>query len=218
MANGRNPKRKGTDSGRDQGSFIAIPWSVIDCHAFTLISHPSKSLLYEVARQYHGHDNGRMLLSMAYMKKRGWNSADTLTKAKRELMENGFIYQTVMGHRPNKASWFAVTWRVLDRLPGYDPGAVEGFVRSAYLKVSSDKNAILRPLAGIEKLCIGPLDGTDVHTLIPPAGAVVACFDTSPIPPAGNPLDKPSTWTKTKSGSYSQLKINPLNLFTNLIQ
>ena len=37
-------------------------------------------------------------------------------------------------YRPNKASWFAVTWLPLDKILGYDPGAEQGFIRSAYLK------------------------------------------------------------------------------------
>ena len=122
MANGRNKTRKG-DTGRDGGGFIALPWSVLDCPGYARLSVHARALLLEVARQYHRDDNGRMLLSRAYLQTRGWKSVDMLTKAKRELLDAGFIFQTVMGHRPNRASWFAVTWRVLDKLPGYDAGA-----------------------------------------------------------------------------------------------
>ena len=84
MANGRNPKRKGHDTSRDQGGFIALPWSVLDCPAYARLSHPAKALLFEVARQFVRDNNGRLLLSRAYMAKRGWKSADTVSKAKRE--------------------------------------------------------------------------------------------------------------------------------------
>jgi hypothetical protein len=116
MANARNPKRKGHDTSRDQGGFIALPWSVLDCPAYARLSMHARALLLEVARQYHRDDNGRMLLSRAFMAGRGWKSADMLTKAKAELLESGFIFQTVQGHRPNRASWYAVTWRSLDRI------------------------------------------------------------------------------------------------------
>lgn len=33
MANARNPKRKGQDTSRDQGGFVALPWAVLDCPA-----------------------------------------------------------------------------------------------------------------------------------------------------------------------------------------
>ncbi|PIG09474.1 hypothetical protein [Comamonas sp. 26] len=131
MANGRNKGAKG-DAGRDAGGFIALPWSVVDSPAYATLSMHARCLLIEVSRQFVKDNNGRLLLSRAYMETRGWKSSDMLTKAKRELLATGFIYETVMGHRPNKASWYAVTWRVLDKHPGYDAGAAEGFVRGAY--------------------------------------------------------------------------------------
>lgn len=131
MSNGRNKGRK-SGSGRDPGLFIALPWLVMDSPAYQCLSMHARALLLEIARQYMHDNNGRLLCSRAYMLKRGWKSADMLAKAKRELLEGGFIHETVKGHRPNKASWYAVTWQTLDRHPDFDAGAAEGFVRSAY--------------------------------------------------------------------------------------
>ena len=133
MANGRNRGQKG-DSGRDAGGFVALPWSVLDCPAYARLSHPARALLFELARQIVRDNNGRLLASAAYLAKRGWKSADVITRAKRDLIEAGFIHETVKGHRPNKASWYAVTWRVLDKIPGFDIGAAEMFERGAYQK------------------------------------------------------------------------------------
>jgi hypothetical protein len=133
MANGRNSgKRAAID--RDQGRFVALPFSVIDSVAYKNLSHPARSLLIEIDRQYCFDNNGRLLASYAYLRKRGWTSADTITRAKRELLAAGLIHETVKGCRPNKASWYAVTWRPIDRLQGYDEGALQTFVRSAYAK------------------------------------------------------------------------------------
>ena len=123
---------KSIPSGRDSGGFIALPWSVLDCEAFLNLSPHAKALLLNIARQFVRDNNGRLLASMSHMRKQGWTSNAMLTKAKRELLEGGFIYETVKGHRPNKASWYALTWQTLDNLDGYDFGAKEGFVRSAY--------------------------------------------------------------------------------------
>lgn len=90
MANGRNSGKKG-DAGRDSGGFIALPWSVLDCPAYALLSHPAKALLMEVARQFVRDNNGRMLLSGAYLSKRGWSSVDVVTRAKRELLAAGVV-------------------------------------------------------------------------------------------------------------------------------
>ena len=79
-------------------------------------------------------NNGRLLLSRRYLSKRGWKSSDMIAKGKKELLDGGFIHETVKGHRPNKASWYAITWQAIDHIPGYDAGALVGFRRSAYTK------------------------------------------------------------------------------------
>jgi hypothetical protein len=203
MSNGRNPKRKNIDSSRDAGGFIALPWSVIDCPAYRRLSLIAKCLLVEVARQYCKDNNGRMLLSRAYMSKRGWMSNDTISKAKLELTEAGFIYQTVMGHRPNRASWYAITWYSLDRLVGYDVGAETGFLRGAYLKNPPLKNASLTPSHGTEKPHIVPLGGTRDQRLVPPHGTIRTCIDASPTPPHGHHLEKPSIATNTQRINFN---------------
>jgi len=128
----RKSSRQAGKSGRDPGGFVAIPWSVLDSNAYRSLSMHAKALLVEIARQLRGDNNGALLCSRAYMGPRGWKSADMLTKAKRELLEAGFLHETVMGRRPNKASWYAVTWSGLDRINGFDPGAAETFNRGAY--------------------------------------------------------------------------------------
>lgn len=128
----RRDKRARAASGRDPGCFVAVPWSVLDSPAYQALSMHARALLLEMARQLDGHNNGALLCSRTYMAGRGWNSVDMLFKAKAELLKAGFLHETVMGHRPNKASWYAVTWLCLDKISGYDPGAAELFKRSAY--------------------------------------------------------------------------------------
>lgn len=216
MANGRNPKRKGHDSGRDAGGFLALPWTVLDCPAYARLSHPAKALLFEVARQFVRDNNGRMLLSRAFMAKRGWKSADTITNAKRELLTAGFIHETVIGHRPNKASWYAVTWRSLDKIPGYDPGAAETFKRGAYQQNVPLQNASLVPPAGTESALIVPPAGTGKPPTVPPAGTIKAVLPRLSVPPAGHHLDMPSVGVNNH-GSYKRLNRGCAQLFTSLI-
>ena len=207
MANGRNKGRG--DSGRDSGGFIAIPWSVLDCAAYARLSHPARSLLLELARQL-GHDNnGRLLASATYLSKRGWNSSDVITRAKRELLEAKFIHETVKGHRPNKASWYAATWRALEKLPGYDFGAEATFERSAYklaepLKVKptrdelydrwngAAKNASLTPSGGVATLSIAPPGGVGASRVAPSGGPIRPPLRVLSTPSHGNHLDMPS--------------------------
>lgn len=191
MANGRNKGRR-RDAGRDAGGFVALPWSVLDCAAYARLSHPARSLLFEFARQFVRDNNGRLLASAAYLSKRGWKSADVITRAKRELVDAGFVFETVKGHRPNKASWFAVTWRALDRLPGYDIGAEQCFERGAFRKSEPLKNASLRPPSGVVRPVIAPSGGVETMPLAPSRGAIRATFDPRSTPSGGNHLEKPS--------------------------
>jgi len=177
-------------SGRDAGGFVAMPWSVLDCQAYRLLSHPARSLLAEFARQYVQDNNGRLLASGKYLSKRGWKSADVIQRAKRELVEGGFIYETVKGHRPNKASWYAITWQNLDKHSGYDAGVWEGWqsARSGYSQIKA-----IIPLKGVVGKIIAPPCGVVIHPPIPLGGTIMNSFKHSSIPSGGNHLDIPST-------------------------
>ena len=188
---GRDRNRKGHDNNRDSGPFVALPWVVLDSPAYIGLSHPAKALLMEIARQIARHNNGRLLASRAYLAGRGWKSHDTITRAMRELIEAKLIHQTVMGCRPNKASWYAVTWRTLDRIPGYDAGAAESFQRGAYAKQPL-KNASLSPSHGLETAATGPSHGPERVPLSPPPGPIKSVFGTASSLSHGHHLDKPS--------------------------
>ncbi len=188
---GRERSRKGHDTSRDSGPFVALPWSVLDSPAYIGLSHPAKALLMEMARQYVRDNNGRLLASRVYLANRGWKSHDTIARALRELTAAGLIHQTVMGCRPNKASWYALTWRTLDRIPGYDAGAAESFQRGAYTKQPM-KNASLSPSHGPETAATSPSHGPERGPLCPSPGPIKSVFGTASSLPHGHHLDKPS--------------------------
>ena len=208
MANGRNKLRRG-DAGRDAGGFVALPWSVLDSPAYSGLSHPAKALLLEFARQFVRDNNGRLLCSMTYLGPRGWKSNDVITRAVRELVAAGFVHQTAQGHRPSKASWYAVTWRALDRHPGYDVGTMESFQRGAYRlwvaaqrpteiapptpSPGAEKNASLTPSPGVERASRAPSPGVGALPTAPSPGAVEGGFGAFSTPGDGDHLEKPST-------------------------
>lgn len=179
-------KRKG-DTGRDAGGFAAIPWTVFDSPAYARLSHPAKALLMEFARQFVRDNNGKLLCSMAHLRSRGWKSADVVHRAKLELLQAGFIHETCKGQRPNRASWYAVTWRTLDRHVGYDHGTIESFERGAFRK-----NTSLSPSPGIGRASIVPSPGIGKPPPSPSPGTMEATFARLSIPSPGNHLDKPS--------------------------
>lgn len=191
MANGRGAGRKG-DKGRVPGGFVALPHSVMDCPAYAGLSHTAVRVLLEIARQYIRNNNGRLLASAAYLAKRGLRSVDVITRAKRELIQAGFIHETVKGHRPNRASWYAVTWNLLDPHPDYDPGAAATFERGRYARQAALKNAPLRPSGGATGPAITPWDGVEELPTAPSGGAIQAPFDPPSAPSGGDHLEIPS--------------------------
>jgi len=210
-------KSSRVDESRDPGGYIALPWSVIDSQAYRNLSYTGKALLIELARQYVRNNNGRLLLSQRYLVTRGWRSGDVILRAKRELLDAKLIYQTVQGHRPNKASWFALTWYTLDRLPGYDDDAVDGFRRGMYATTPlpkpkptrealyekwRDAGAIrpekstsrksLTPAHGVGTGAIAPADGVEQDCVAPAHGAIGGVSGTLSTPAHGDHLEKPS--------------------------
>jgi hypothetical protein len=176
MANGRGgSKKKRYQNDIDGTQFHMLPFVVLDSKNFINLSHPAKALLLEFARQYGAGYNGRLLCSMRYLEPRGFKSSDVVTR--------------VMGHRPNKASWYAITWRPLDKLNGYDVGAEKTFVRSAYRKNDVMKITPFVPSKGVESKNIEPSNGIDKPTSTPHSGAIRGVNGTFSIPSNGNHLD-----------------------------
>lgn len=191
MTNIRNQKRRNTN--RDPGGFVAMPWSVLDSLAYANLSHPARSLLIEIARQYVRNNNGRLLASRAYLAKRGWKSAAVIDRAKHELIDAGFLHETVKGHRPNKASWHALTFYTIDHHRDYDTGALETFRRSAYLDLKPQKIVSLSLAKGTERTLIVPSDGTERTSSVPSRGAMTPNFGVLSVPRERHLLDMPST-------------------------
>lgn len=171
MANGRNKSGR-VDLSRDPGRFIALPTSVVESAAYLSLSHPARSLLLEFAYQYLGDNNGRLLASLRYLSKRGWTSSDTLSRAKTDLLKAGFIFEMVKGSRPNKASWYAVTWRSLDKDRRYDAGTESLFERGAYKNQTAKKIDALNPCSGQPSGLIAPRYGAPGQPLAPPGGVI----------------------------------------------
>ena len=217
-------KKSRVDESREPGGHCALPWCVIDSQAYQSLSYPAVALLIELARQRQGHDNGRYLLSGRYLATRGWRSKGVIERARRELLDAKLIYQTVQGHRPNKASWYALTWYTLDKLPDYDAGAVEGFRRGMYAtfqpstpaptrealfekwrghgKKPPSKINTLSPAGGVEKAAIAPAGGVESLPTTPGEGAIRALLPPLSTPANGHPLDIPSCTGESLSAGF----------------
>ncbi|TVT58377.1 MAG: hypothetical protein FHK80_07235 [Azoarcus sp. PHD] len=99
------------------GRFLALPHLVLDCPAFIGLSAPASRLLLDVARQFAGHNNGKLLCTLSALKPRGWTSNDTLSRARKELEAAKLMQKTREAMKPHRAAWFGLCWLPLD----YDP-------------------------------------------------------------------------------------------------
>ena len=126
-------QKKRSSKTRDGGRFLALPYTVLDSPAFLHLPAPAVRLLLDVARQYNGENNGKLLASNKYLSTRGWTSHDTALRARRDLELSGLIFETRKGMRPNRTAWYAVTWMTLDWTADMDIKR-EDFTRGAYAK------------------------------------------------------------------------------------
>lgn len=186
---------------RDAGLFVALPHAVLTSVAYRGLSHTARSLLIDIAMQLspRGENNGQLLCSRNHLASLGWKSADTVQRAKDDLIKAGFIFETVKGQRPNRASWYAVTWMALDRHQGYDAGTLAGFRRSAYMDAEARANLVIAPAkpdreslfrkwdassqagqnAGAKNDHLIPPHGTGAPSAVPSPGTGSACIAPS---------------------------------------
>jgi len=102
---------------RESGSYTAIPHAVTGTRKYRTLSYLGKALMLDLSSQYNGKNNGDLAAPWPGMKELGWRSSSTLWKAKKELMDVGFIICTRHGWQ-NVPSLFAFTWFAIDECSG----------------------------------------------------------------------------------------------------
>jgi hypothetical protein len=89
--------------------FIQIPNRCLISENFKSLSPFACKLLLDAASQFKGYNNGDLCISWSVMKNRGWRSAATLDKARKELVEKGWLILTRQGGR-NRCSLYAISF------------------------------------------------------------------------------------------------------------
>lgn len=96
--------------GRSKKSYyITIPNQCLASENFTSLSTKACKLFLDMAAQCKGYNNGDLCMTWSIMKKRGWKSQDTLARAKKELLDKGWLILTRQGGR-NRCSLFAFSF------------------------------------------------------------------------------------------------------------
>ncbi len=92
-----------------------MPWSVYDSPEHQALGYAARALLMDIARQYTGQNNGKLMATKKVLEKLGNKmSPDTLNRALKELLASGLLIRTRMGRRPNIAALYAIHWRTVD--------------------------------------------------------------------------------------------------------
>lgn len=156
---------KRSKAKRDGDRYLALPHVVIDSPSYRALGYPARALLIDIARQYTGSNNGRLVACAKYLKPLGWNSNDTVTRALAELKASGLLIETRMGMRPNRAAWFALGWYQLDAVDGMD-------IDPRTYRTGAYKIAALIPRGGVERVRTVPAGGVRASAVAPFAGAI----------------------------------------------
>ena len=108
-----NDKLAKNKNRKEKAPFALIPHCVLESHNYAKLSTSAVKLLLDLAYQYRGSNNGKLITSWYHLKKRGWRSPVTLHYAVDELMHYGFIVRTRVGGQ-NVLSLYAMTWKQVD--------------------------------------------------------------------------------------------------------
>ncbi len=111
---GKSSKWKDARERRDGKGFVPVPFVVLNSRAYLGLSAHARMLLFDLLSQFNGSNNGTLACPFTQMRARGWKSEATLFKAKQELIASKLICETRLGARPNRVSYYAVTFYDLD--------------------------------------------------------------------------------------------------------
>ncbi len=168
------------------GRFAALPHAVMDSTAFMGASYSARSLLLELVRQHTGKNNGHFQLASGWLRRRGWNSSDTVQRAKVEVIARQLAIKTRLGGLNAGPDLWAVTWLPISDYAGltevsgknYHPGAWH-FLNPPVPIPKRDERTASRNSAV-------PPAGTAEGFTVPPVGAKTVLFEPHTVPPVGN--------------------------------
>lgn len=127
------PERKRAKAtGKGKGhSFLRLPHYLLQSPEWANLGVYAKALLLDLASQYRGQNNGDLCMAMSVLRPRGWRSADTLHKAKGELLAASWIVCTRQGGK-HVPSLYAITWEPIDACGGRHDWPVERVASNAW--------------------------------------------------------------------------------------
>lgn len=96
-----------------RGGHVRLYWELIDAPPWPALAYSSRALYIDLRRTLGSTNNGNISAALTDLKRRGWNSSATLTKALWELLAVGLIAQT-RGGGPRNMSRDCALYRFTD--------------------------------------------------------------------------------------------------------
>lgn len=168
-----------------KGSYTPLPHAVLDSIAFMESSSSAKALLIEVLRQHNGSNNGHFQLFTGWLYTRGWKSAGTIQKAKKELIDRGLLVKTRAGGLNTGADQFAVTWLDISNFAGLDIEQ-RNYHRGAWTFMDKLPMGKKRGVCSDFENRSVPESGTAPASTVPENGTEKGVFGAERVPKSGN--------------------------------
>ena len=124
---------------------MGVPRFVLDSDQWASLPGNSMKLLFELARQYRGKNNGDLSVTISMLKARGWTSETTLWKHLHELEERGWIVRTRQGGRHIGCNLYAITWWAVDDCHGKHGHPVEHKASHLWKKFGTPETGVRYP-------------------------------------------------------------------------
>lgn len=187
-------KRKDAKRGKIHGRFTPLLHNIVKSTEYRRLNHAARSLLIDIAVQYNGSNNGKLVACSKYLKPLGWSSHDTISRSLRELEKGGFLIKTRQGMRPPMAqpTWYALGWLGLDVTEGLDANP-KAYRLSVFTPITTlALNKMITPLSGTLLSSISPITGTETPHAAPINGLVGSQTENMANPASGEFIYSPS--------------------------
>lgn len=103
------------------GGYGALPRVIWEHPDYFGLSGNATKLLIDFTCQYNGRNNGDMTAAYSILKKRGWKSQDTISKAVKQLLDARLVIRTREGRFCNPGGFchlYGITWQPINECPG----------------------------------------------------------------------------------------------------
>lgn len=106
-----------TGRSKAGGGFTRALHAITDHPDYIALSKQTRAFLWDLARQYNGHNNGNLSAAVGIMGKHGWTKWE-LMRARTEALEHGWIEATRYPTAKREPVLYRLSWLPTDKWEG----------------------------------------------------------------------------------------------------